>query len=287
MIQESSAYRDFYASVIDSVGDGVVVLDCKGFPSLINPAAEEMLGISRRQAESTHCSALFRQEEILLEMVEKTATTGMIVSDHENIILKRLGHLTPVSVTTSPLVLNNGQTIGTILVLRDLTNVRELEDAVRHADRLSTIGTLAAGLAHEIKNPLGGIKGAAQLLEQDLPDDSELREYTGVMIREVQRVNRSWRNSRSGNSEETTAFPGKPAPGSWRHTRAATESDGGQKHFVPPEFRPEHSRYTGGRGASHPAVSQSREECSRSSDGQRERQRRQPCLDRLQHDPQR
>ena len=190
MIQESSAYRDFYASIIDSVGDGVVVLDCKGFPSLINPAAEEMLGISRRQAESTHCSVLFRQEDILLEMIEKTAATGMTVSDHENIVLKRLGHLTPVSVTTSPLVLNNGETIGTILVLRDLTNVRELEDAVRHADRLSTIGTLAAGLAHEIKNPLGGIKGAAQLLEQDLPHDSELREYTGVMIREVQRVNR-------------------------------------------------------------------------------------------------
>ena len=181
---------DFYASVIDSVGDGVIVLDAGGVPSLINPAAEEMLGISRRQAGTTHVSALFRNEEILLDMLGKTAATGRAVSDHENIILKRGGHLTPISATTSPLVLNDGSTIGTIIVLRDLTNVRELEDAVRHADRLSTIGTLAAGLAHEIKNPLGGIKGAAQLLERELPQDSDLREYTGVMVREVQRVNR-------------------------------------------------------------------------------------------------
>lgn len=181
---------DFYASVIDSVGDGVVVLDTEGVPSLINPAAEQMLGISRRQAQSSHYSVMFRTDYILLEMVEKTAATGMTISDHENIVLKRGGHLTPISATTSPLVLNDGRTIGTIVVLRDLSNVRELEDAVRHADRLSTIGTLAAGLAHEIKNPLGGIKGAAQLLERELPRDSDLREYTGVMVREVQRVNR-------------------------------------------------------------------------------------------------
>jgi two-component system nitrogen regulation sensor histidine kinase GlnL len=96
----------------------------------------------------------------------------------------------PVAATTSPLLLGSGERLGTIVVLRDLSNIRELEGALRQGDRLSVLGTLAAGLAHEIKNPLGGIKGAAQLLERELPEGSEQRDYIRVMLKEVQRVNR-------------------------------------------------------------------------------------------------
>ncbi len=180
----------FYANIIDSVGDGVIVLDAAGHITLINPAAEEIAGVSRRQAQGNSFTALFKGDQLLIEMVEKTAATGMTISDHENVVLKRGGHATPVSATTSPLLLETGERIGVILVLRDLTNIRDLEQAVRQADRLSSLGTLAAGLAHEIKNPLGGIKGAAQLLEQELPEESELRDYTRVMLKEVRRVNR-------------------------------------------------------------------------------------------------
>ncbi len=181
---------EYYANVIDSVGDGVIVLDGDGTVTLMNPTAEEITGISRRQAQGQAFGALFRSEEILTEMVAKTAATGMTISDYENIVLRTGGRITPVSATTSPLLRDDGERIGTILVLRDLTNIRELEGALRKADRLSTVGTLAAGLAHEIKNPLGGIKGAAQLMERELPEESELRDYTRVVLKEVQRVDR-------------------------------------------------------------------------------------------------
>jgi two-component system nitrogen regulation sensor histidine kinase GlnL len=77
-----------------------------------------------------------------------------------------------------------------VLILRDLTQVRTLEETIRRADRLAMVGTLAAGLAHEIKNPLGGIKGAAQLLQMELEATPELQEYTQLMIRETERINR-------------------------------------------------------------------------------------------------
>lgn len=181
---------EYYANVIDSVGDGVVVLDRDGTVTLMNPAAEEITGISRRQAQGQAFGGLFRGEVILTEMVAKTAATGMAISDYENIVLRTGGRITPVSATTSPLLRDDGERIGTILVLRDITNIRELERALRKADRLSTVGTLAAGLAHEIKNPLGGIKGAAQLMERELPGESDLRDYTRVVLKEVQRVDR-------------------------------------------------------------------------------------------------
>ncbi|MBT0665417.1 PAS domain S-box protein [Geobacter pelophilus] len=186
----SRQIQEFYANVIDSVGDGVVVLDATGCITFLNPAAEELTGVSRKLAQGMAFATVFKGEELLLEMAAKTSETGMSISDHENIVLYRTGHPIPVSATTSPLMLASGERIGTILLLRDLTSIRELEEAVRTADRLAALGTLAAGLAHEIKNPLGGIKGAAQLLEKELPEDSELLDYTRIMIKETQRVNR-------------------------------------------------------------------------------------------------
>jgi two-component system nitrogen regulation sensor histidine kinase GlnL len=182
--------KEYFANVIDSVGDGVIVLDTGGEVTLMNPAAEEITGISRKQAQGNPFTAFFGELDILLEMVDKTASSGMTISDYENLVLRKGSHITPVSATTSPLLLASGERIGIILVLRDLTNIRELEATVRQADRLSTLGTLAAGLAHEIKNPLGGIKGAAQLLERELPEGSELGEYIKVMLKEVGRVNK-------------------------------------------------------------------------------------------------
>jgi two-component system, NtrC family, nitrogen regulation sensor histidine kinase GlnL len=182
--------KDYYSNVIDSVGDGVLVLNDEGTVTLMNPAAEEITGFSRRQVQGNPFSRIFHNEKVLLEMVEKTSASGMSISDYENIALRNGGRITPISATTSPLLRANGDQIGTVIILRDLTNIRDLEGAVRQADRLAALGTLAAGLAHEIKNPLGGIKGAAQLLEREFPEESEHREYTRIVLREVERVNR-------------------------------------------------------------------------------------------------
>lgn len=181
---------DYFETVIDSVGDGVIVVNRDGSITLCNPAAEEITGFSRRQALGNSFEKLFSLEKTLLEMVAKTIRTGITISDHENVVVRSTGRITPVAVTCYPLMRSTGENIGAILTLKDITYIRELEAAVRQADRLSTLGTLAAGLAHEVKNPLGGIKGAAQLLERELTVDSDLREYTRVMIRETERIDR-------------------------------------------------------------------------------------------------
>ena len=190
MTAHADGLREYYANIIDSVGDGVLVTDREGIITLMNPAAEELSGMSRRQVVGHPFGGPFRESPVLLEMVERTAATGMNISDFENVVLMTGGHATPVSAATSPLLAGSGERIGVILILRDLTNVRELERAVRQSDRLSALGTLAAGLAHEIKNPLGGIRGAAQLLERELSEENEMREYTRIMLKEVSRVNR-------------------------------------------------------------------------------------------------
>ena len=174
--QHQKKRDDYYATVIDSVGDGVIVVGSNGVITLCNPAAEEITGFSQKQAQGAEFKSLFSLETTLVEMLGKTMRTGITISDHENVVVRSTGRVTPVAVTCYPLVEGNGDNIGAIVTLKDITYIRELEAAVRQADRLSTLGTLAAGLAHEVKNPLGGIKGAAQLLEREFEPQSEMLE---------------------------------------------------------------------------------------------------------------
>ncbi len=189
MTEESGADWQLYLRVLENLEDAVAAIDRDGRIALFNPAAQAYFGISERQVLGRPYEILFARQKNLLYLIRSAVRSGRSISDHENIHLNRQGHPPiPVSVSVSPIFTAGGEQEGVVLILRDLSRVRELEEAVRRADRLSMLGTLAAGLAHEIKNPLGGIKGAAQLLDLEIFDQSPLKEYTRVMIREVERV---------------------------------------------------------------------------------------------------
>ncbi len=157
-----------YAQILENLEDAVAAINPGGRIIFFNPAAQEHFGLSERQSVGRAYADLFAGQEKLLYLIDSAVRSGRSISDHENIFLHRPGAPSlPVSVSASPIFSAEGERDGVVLILRDLSRVRELEEAVRRADRLSMLGTLAAGLAHEIKNPLGGIKGAAQLLDLD------------------------------------------------------------------------------------------------------------------------
>ena len=145
--------ENYYATVIDSVGDGVIVIGSDGVITLCNPAAEEITGFSRKHMLDALFQKVFSQEMPLIEIVAKTIRTGITISDHENVVVRNNGRITPVAVTCYPLMRANGDNIGAILTLKDITYIRELEATVRQADRFATMGTLAAGLAMRSKIP--------------------------------------------------------------------------------------------------------------------------------------
>jgi two-component system nitrogen regulation sensor histidine kinase GlnL len=95
-----------------------------------------------------------------------------------------------IGVITSVVAGSGGGVTGVAAVLRDLTSVREMEEQVRRAERLSALGVLAAGIAHEVRNPLAGVRGAAQLLGSEIRDNQALAPYTDVIVREVDRLDR-------------------------------------------------------------------------------------------------
>jgi two-component system nitrogen regulation sensor histidine kinase GlnL len=179
-----------WQQILGNLEDGVVTVDQNGKIVFFNEAAEVLTETSAAQALLGHLDRIFQHEPWLLELVKKSRPPRQESARGEGDLVTRRGQKLPVSVTVSPLPDRHGNFIGTIVLVRDIKRRRELEEDLKRADRLATMGTLAAGLAHEIRNPLGGIKGAAQLLRRALEPKSSLREYTDIMIREVDRVNK-------------------------------------------------------------------------------------------------
>lgn len=181
-----------FAMILDNIDDAIIAVDQQGIINLFNPAAEHFSGRSEKQSLGKPFSECFAEQETLCYMTRVVLEEGRSISDHETITLQASprSKKRPVSVTVSPIFSSPGPQRGAVIILHDLTQVRSLEDAIRHADRLSMVGTMAAGLAHEIKNPLGGIKGSAQLLQMEFDQHSELQEHTQLIIRETERINR-------------------------------------------------------------------------------------------------
>ena len=188
-LKKRSPSQISWEQIINHLEDGVVNLDQDGKIAFFNEAAEVLSEISSAQALRQPLNQIFKREPWLIDLVKKTCPLRQESARGEGDLITRWGRKTPVSVTASPLQDRHGHFLGTILLLRDIKHQKELEEDLKRADRLVMMGTLSAGLAHEIRNPLGGIKGAAQLLRRSIDEHPSLREYTDIMIREVDRVN--------------------------------------------------------------------------------------------------
>lgn len=176
--------------VLNSTNEAIIAIDNDHRIALINPAAQTLTGLSARQAAHCDVRNLFKDQDDIIYLIKTAMTDGRSISDRETIQLRRPNALPlSVSVNASPLYTDSGVQNGIILTLHDVSNLRQLEQDIQRAQHLEMLETLAAGLAHEVKNPLGGIRGAAQLLSMELDQRKDLLEYTQVMIKETDRIN--------------------------------------------------------------------------------------------------
>lgn len=178
-----------WEQILANLDDGVIALDAGGKVIFFNEASEILTDISSAAALGQTPEKIFKREPWLVELISRTHAPRHRRASAEGDFISRWGKKIPVGATVSPLQDRHGHFVGTVLLLRDIKRRKELEEDLKRADRLALMGTLAAGLAHEVRNPLGGIKGAAQLLRRSVDGDVSVREFTDIMIREVDRVN--------------------------------------------------------------------------------------------------
>jgi two-component system nitrogen regulation sensor histidine kinase GlnL len=178
-----------YESLIAGLPDAVVGVDDGLRVMLWNPAAEALLGRSARRTIGRALKEIFPPDTSLVRHLGETLSTGESRSESEAVIEGGDGRPVHVSIVTAPLA-RSGDVEAAVAVVRDVSRLHQLEAEVRRGETLATAGQIAVGLAHEIRNPLGAIRGAVQLMRRELGDDVRLGEYTEVLLKEVDRVNR-------------------------------------------------------------------------------------------------
>lgn len=179
-----------YGSVLAGLPDAVIAVDAAHRIVFWNSAAEELTGRSARRAEGRPLKDVFPVESSVARRLMEAISTVASRSETDGTLETTDGRTLPVSIVTAPLFDHDGTVEAAVAVLRDLSRIRQLEAEVRRGETLAAAGRMAVGLAHEIRNPLGAIRGAVQLLSRELAGEPRLREYTDVVLTEVDRVNR-------------------------------------------------------------------------------------------------
>lgn len=175
---------ELHQRIVDNVASGLLTADRAGTITSFNHAAAEITGIDSIAALGSPLGELFPELPFPLQDEEKARRGELGFED-------AAGNRLYLGFSRSLLRDASGLPDGEILIFQDLTRVREMEEQLRRSERLSAVGQLATGLAHEIRNPLASLSGAIELLGADLAaSDAASRRLLRIVERETWRLNR-------------------------------------------------------------------------------------------------
>ena len=178
--------QNYTRQVIASMVHGVLSIDITGRVVSSNQQAAALLGVARSDMEHLDLKEIFDFEKT---GIAKTLEQGISVLSHEIQFRRPGGDSLPLLLTVTPIREEAGKRGGAVVVLRDLSEIKRLEHQVQRTEKLAAIGRLAAGVAHEIRNPLSSIRGFAYLLGKNNGKMTPEKEYADVMVREIDRIN--------------------------------------------------------------------------------------------------
>ncbi|NOX34049.1 MAG: PAS domain-containing protein [Deltaproteobacteria bacterium] len=179
--------RAFASETMANLPMGIIVINENNAITYINDTACLFLEKNIHTVKEKNAKNIFPDE---LWELHKIVKNGGIVSENEIIMETVKNKTIPLSVTVTDVIGEEGNFIGFVFILRDLSDIRDLEIQVQRKEKLAALGTLAAGVAHEVRNPLSSIRGYATFFGNLFESDSENRKAAYVMAEEVDRVNR-------------------------------------------------------------------------------------------------
>ncbi len=178
--------RAFNQYVIDSLLSGLVTADMEGRILTFNRAASTITGLSPGQTIGRDIAEVLQLPPQFRMRLQTLGETRSHRADHQ--YRSPDGRLMEIGLTVTTLLLPDGRS-GYLFTFQDVTDVRRLERGARMQQRLAAVGEMAAGIAHEIRNPLASMSGSIQVLRQELPLSEEQAQLMDIVLKESERLN--------------------------------------------------------------------------------------------------
>jgi PAS domain S-box-containing protein len=181
--------RDYSEEILQSMVSGVMTVDTKAKIVTFNNMAEKITGRKADEVLGKSCEEIWGKRGKIPNVIANSLKDRCYINFESSVASPERG-LVPVAFASTVLRDHQEKKIGALLTIRDLSEVKELEEKVRRADKLSALATMAAGMAHEIKNPLSSMKVFSQLLTKKFDDEEFRKKFTEVIPREINRIDR-------------------------------------------------------------------------------------------------
>lgn len=182
--------QDYTQSILRSIPTAVLTVGPDGSVATANASAESMLGFSEFEMVPKPIESLFRNDGDIANDVARVLAGEVPRALRETSIETTDGRELRVQSATSRMMAVHGESLGAVVTIEDLSEIRALTEQLIRADRLAAMGQLTAGLAHEVRNPLGVIRATVQLLEDSRGDASRMNYAATVIKQEIDRLDR-------------------------------------------------------------------------------------------------
>jgi two-component system sensor histidine kinase PilS (NtrC family) len=178
-------------NIVQSINSGLVTLNSSLKITYVNPAAELVSGFNSRELEGSYIGDIFPEIVSYLQLSENGGGINKVqrLEGTDITFMRRDGAKLNLGFSQSILRDPGGNEFGLILIFQDLTEFRQMQEQVRRMDRLAVAGELAAGIAHEIKNPLASLSGSIQMLGDELEFGPVQQRLMDITMREAERIN--------------------------------------------------------------------------------------------------
>ncbi len=196
-LEALTALTSYTDNILSSIAAGVVTLDSEGIVLTWNAAAERTVRLNADRVEGLTYEEVLgllkispSDRELVRRAIRSVLDTGVPYQGYKLSFQPEKRDEVFMNMSISQLLNSNGEKLGLVLIFEDITREIKMENEFRRMGELAAIGQLAASIAHELRNPLSSIKGAAQFLQKEYEDHSAIVEFLGIIIDEVNGLNR-------------------------------------------------------------------------------------------------